>query len=184
MARLPYVDPDTASASVVEVLDGLPPLNIFRMIANADDVFVPWLRWAGAVLNETQLDPAHRQLAILRIAALSPGSEYMLVQHEGIAEAIGMSPAWVEAARTGTGLEGDEAIILQASDEIIRNVSPSDETWERLAARFTPRQIVELLLVIGQYMMVARISATTQLDVDPPQGNRGVEALRDQVTPG
>jgi hypothetical protein len=36
-----------------------------------------------------------------------------------------------------------------------------------MTARFTPREIMHLLLVIGQYMMVGRIMATTQLDLEP-----------------
>ena len=34
------------------------------------------------------------------------------------------------------------------------------------------RQIIELLLVIGQYMMLARVMATAQIDMDPPIGAR------------
>ena len=36
-----------------------------------------------------------------------------------------------------------------------------------MTARFTAREIMHLLLVIGQYMMVGRIMATTQLDLEP-----------------
>jgi alkylhydroperoxidase family enzyme len=39
-----------------------------------------------------------------------------------------------------------------------------------MAQRFPPRQIVELLLVIGQYMALARVMATAQIDIDPPVG--------------
>jgi 4-carboxymuconolactone decarboxylase len=168
---------DEAPEPLAGVLSGIPTLNVFGMIANAEDVFEPWLRFAGAVLNQTTVDPVLRQLAILRIAAMSPGCDYMLVQHEGIANAIGMTPAQLEAARTGTGLEGDEQLVMRFAEEVARDVSPSEETWQLVSARFTPRQVVELLLQIGQYMMVARISATTQLDVDAPQGNSVVEAL-------
>jgi hypothetical protein len=53
-----------------------------------------------------------------------------------------------------------------------------------MTARFTPRQIVHLLLVIGQYMMLGRIMATTQIDLDPAIGvaalQRADQALRDR----
>jgi 4-carboxymuconolactone decarboxylase len=177
MARLPYVDFDSAPKAAAAV-GNLPPLNVFRMIANAEDVFPAWMRFAGAVLNSTEVDPRLRQLAVLRVAALSPGCDYMLVQHEGIARAIGMTDAELEAARTGTGLSGDDALILRFAEEVVEDVSPSEDTWQEMGSRFTPRQIVEMLLQIGQYMMVARIAATTQLDIDEPQGNRVAEALR------
>jgi len=178
MARLPYVDPDTAPEVVAVRLRELLPLNIFRTVAHADDVFSPWLGFAGAVLNDIQLDPVLRQLAVLRLIALSPGADYVWVQHEGIAHALGMTETHLQAARTGEGLEGDEALILSLSEEIVLNVSPSDALWERAKARFSSRELVELLLVIGQYMMVCRIAVTIQLDIDEPQGMRGVENLR------
>ena len=41
MARLPYVDPESASPEVREVLGRVPPLNIFRMTAQALEADVP-----------------------------------------------------------------------------------------------------------------------------------------------
>jgi hypothetical protein len=53
-----------------------------------------------------------------------------------------------------------------------------------MTARFTPREIMHLLLVIGQYMMLGRIMATTQIDLDPPVGapslQRSDRALQDR----
>ena len=34
----------------------------------------------------------------------------------------------------------------------------------------SPREIVELLMVIGKYMMVARVMATTDMELDEPAG--------------
>jgi hypothetical protein len=53
---------------------------------------------------------------------------------------------------------------------VVRDAAPDDETFAAMAARFTPRQIMHLLLVIGQYMMLGRIMATTQIDLDPSVG--------------
>jgi hypothetical protein len=39
-----------------------------------------------------------------------------------------------------------------------------------MSARFTTAEIVQLLLVIGQYMMVARVMATAELEVDAVLG--------------
>jgi alkylhydroperoxidase family enzyme len=40
-----------------------------------------------------------------------------------------------------------------------------------MTERFTPQEIIELLPVIGQYMGLARIMATAQIDMDPPIGS-------------
>jgi hypothetical protein len=39
-----------------------------------------------------------------------------------------------------------------------------------MSARFTTAQVTQLLLVVGQYMMVARVMATSQLEVDAVLG--------------
>ena len=102
MARLPYVDPAGASEPVRDALERVPPLNIFRMMANADSAFRPWLRWGAALLGKLELDPLLRELAILRVARLTPHAEYEWVQHVPIAQAVGASDEQVAA------LERDE----------------------------------------------------------------------------
>ena len=97
MARLPYVDPGAASPANREALEAVPPLNIFRMLAHADTAFRPWLRWGAALLGTLELDPVLRELAILRVARLTPHAEYEWVQHVPIFEAVGGRPEQVAA---------------------------------------------------------------------------------------
>src|SRR6266576_3235836 len=106
MARLPYVDPSDAPEPVRDALARAPDLNIFRMMANAETAFRPWLRWGAALLGELALDPLLRELAILRVARLTPHAEYEWVQHVPIAKAVGASEAQV-AALESDDIEGD-----------------------------------------------------------------------------
>ena len=50
-----------------------------------------------------------------------------------------------------------------------------DETFTALSARFPPRQIVELLLVIGTYNMLARVMTTLDIDLDPAAGSAVID---------
>src|SRR4051795_9294425 len=102
VAPLSYVDPDSASPEVRDALERVPTLNIFRMTAQADSAFVPWLRWAGVLLSRLELDPLLRELAILRVARLTPDADYEWVQHVPIAQAVGATDDQVRA------LEGDD----------------------------------------------------------------------------
>ena len=56
MARLPYVDPSSAPPKVREALEQLPPLNIFRTLAHAEEAVRPFLRLGGAILGQGELD--------------------------------------------------------------------------------------------------------------------------------
>lgn len=98
MARLPYIDPRSASPQVLEALEGLPQLNIFRMLAHADSAFLPYLGLAGTLLAQLELDPKLRELAILLVARRC-GAEYEWIQHTGISRAIGLTEEQITAVQ-------------------------------------------------------------------------------------
>jgi alkylhydroperoxidase family enzyme len=172
LARLPYVDPETASPAVRDALERAPALNIFRMMANAETAFRPWLRWGATLLSDLQLDPLLRELAILRVARLTPHAEYEWVQHAGIAKAVGATDDQVDAlARDDIAADCFselERTVLRFTTEVVRDARASDGTLEALGAELSAREIVELLMVVGQYMMVARVMATTHMELDEP----------------
>src|SRR5690348_2852355 len=76
MARLPYVDPEQCPEKVRQALEAAPPLNVFRMLAHAETAFRPWMRFGGALLAASEVDAVQRELAILRVAKLTPGADY------------------------------------------------------------------------------------------------------------
>src|SRR5690242_18666056 len=161
MARIPYADPDKAPEPVREALDRLPPLNIFRMLANAESVFRPYLRFGDALLTDLDLNGLLRELAILRVSQLTPNAEYEWVQHEPIAP--------LERGEIGADcFDAVQRATLRFTGEVVVDAHASDETFAELAALLPPRQIVELLLVIGQYMMLARVMTTLELELDEP----------------
>jgi len=182
MARLPYVDPATAPDAVRDLLSRLPvPLNVFRMMAHSEHGFRPLVGLGTAILGRQKLDARLRELVILRVARLSP-ARYEWVQHVPIAEAVGASAAEV-AALERDDIEADcfgplERLVLRFATEVVRDVRASDATFSALAARLSPQEIVEVILTVGYYMMIARLLETTAVDLDPAVGTRVVDALR------
>ena len=173
MARLPYVDPASAPPTVREALEALPPLNIFRLAAHAETALRPFLRLGGALLTQAALDARLRELAILRVAEMS-GARYEWIQHAAIAEAVGVSQDRIAALEAGDAaadcFDDDERLVLAFTTEVVEDVGASQATFERANARFSPREIVELILTIGYYMMIARLMETTEIDLDDPAG--------------
>lgn len=174
VARLPYLDHAQAEPRVAELLAKAPDLGIFRMVANAQRAFPAWLRFGGAMLDPDEFDPLLREFAITRVAAMTPGADYEWVQHEQVTLDVGGTREQLEAIRRGeldaAVLGPDGQLVLRFTTQVVRDASPDEETFAAMSARFSPREIVHLLLVIGQYMMLARIMATTQLDLDPSVG--------------
>ena len=170
MPRLPYRDPATAPEPIRKVIDGTP-LALLGIVAHADSAFVPWLRYSNALLRELELDPLLRELAILQVAHLS-GSPYEWVQHVPIAESFGASPQLI------TAIESDERDPAEASEReravlaFTRAVVLEGEAGEAGVAlireQLGDRGLVELLLVIGNYLGLARLIATVGLEPHEP----------------
>jgi alkylhydroperoxidase family enzyme len=62
---------------------------------------------------------------------------------------------------------------------VVRDARASDETLAAVSEHLSPREIVELIMVIGNYMMVARVMATGGLEIDEPAGPGALRATRD-----
>ncbi len=174
MARMPALDPADAEPQVRAALERLPPLTVFATVANAQGTFVNWLRFGGDCLDGRWFDPVLRELAILRVARLTPGAEYEWAQHVPILLAVGGSPALVAALEAddmqADVLGEDGRLVLRFTSQVVLDATPDETTFAAMSSRFTPAEIVQLLLVIGQYMMVGRVMATAQLEVDAVLG--------------
>ncbi|HEY4827991.1 MAG TPA: carboxymuconolactone decarboxylase family protein [Solirubrobacteraceae bacterium] len=178
MARLPYLDPDDAEPRVAEVLRQAPGLGIFSLVANAQGAFPAWMRFGGRLFRSAEFDPLLRELAITRVAAMTPGADYEWIQHAAITLEVGGTQAQLDAIQRGEldadVLGPDGQLVVRFTTQVVRDAAPDDETFAAMTARFTPREIVHLLLVIGQYMMLGRIMATAQIDLEPPLGAKGL----------
>jgi alkylhydroperoxidase family enzyme len=182
MARIPYVETEAAPAPVREVLERAPvALNIFRLMAHAETCFRPLLRLGASILGQQQLSAHLRELAILRVARLSR-AEYEWVQHVPIARAVGASAEQIAALERGDPtapcFDESERAVLRFTAEVVRDVGCGQPAFDAVAKFLSPREIVELLLAIGYYMMVARLMETLRIDLDPPAGTRIVDQLR------
>jgi 4-carboxymuconolactone decarboxylase len=187
MSRLPVLDQADAQPEVRAALERLPPLAIFATVANAQGSFVNWLRFGGDCLDARWFDPVLRELAILRVARMTPGAGYEWAQHVPILLAVGGSQTQVEALEAddleAEALGGDGRLIVAFTTQVVKDATPDEATFAALSARFSTAQITQLLLVIGQYMMVARVMATAQLEVDAVLGAEvlaGAERVRRQ----
>ena len=185
MGRLPVLDPLEAEPRVRSALERLPQLAIFGTVANAQGSFVNWLRFGADCLDGRWFDPVLRELAILRVARLTPGAEYEWAQHVPILLAVGGTLAQVQALQAdevdSDALGEDGRLVVRFTSQVVTDATPDEDTLDSMRTRFTSAEIVQLLLVIGQYMMLGRVMATAQLEVDAVLGAEvlaGVEQSR------
>ena len=182
MQRIPLVDVESAPEEVQAAFRQLPvQLNIFRMMAHAPTSFRPLLRLGSSILAAQQLDPELREYAIL-MAAQSFGGRYEWIQHVPIAEACGATAEQIEAVEksdlAAACFDEKEKAFLAFVDESAKKVRAGDATFAAMKAHFSDREIVETILTIGYYQMMARLTECTDTEIEEAAGTKVVDSLK------
>jgi len=170
MALLPFVDESQASDKTREILGNTPrKLNVARMIANASDaVFQNFSRLGNSLMTRGKLDSKLREIAILRNARVC-NSLYEYTQHVPIAKSVGVSDDELAAIDNWEGAKcftEVERLVLRFTDEIARNVKGGKATLEALRKHLGTGEIVELIMAVGFWGMVARVLETTEVELE------------------
>ncbi len=170
MALIPYADPETAPASMREALNVVPALNVFRMLANTEAGFWPYVDYNAALLARLELDPVIRELAILRVAALDR-CDYERTHHEGIAARVGAGEERIARAVDPTAPgEGLEGLVYEVVAGIVAaNRAPREAVLE-LNERLGPGQVVELMMAVTHYHGLAALVASVEMEVEEADG--------------
>ncbi len=174
MARVPYPDPDRLHPETQAALAQLPALNIFSMLAGGEGLLRTFTRLGNHLLFKSSLDPTLRELAILRVGALSDAS-YEVHQHEAIARRLGMSDELIAAVRAGPedpACDEMSRLVMRFTDDVVANVGAGDDTFDPLRERLTLQQLQELTVTIGYYMAVCRFLETFGVDIEDAAADR------------
>jgi len=169
MALLPYLDDKEATPEVLRVLRaGKIVLNVQRMMANAQSVFVQRSRLSNALFTQIAIDPRLREIAILRTAK-DCHSIYEWTQHVPAAKHVGVTDeqiAAIESWQSARCFSEVERLVLRFTDEVNANVKASRETLEALKQHLSAQEIIELLIIIGHWRQTASILETTEVELE------------------
>jgi len=162
---------ESAPESVRQLLDADRPNEIALLFGHAE---TNWPRLADlllSILSQQRLDKRLRELAILRVANLR-GAAFEWDQHVGIAQAAGVTRAQIEAIEArridAACFDAGERLVLEATAELADTSTLSRATFDALAARLAPRELVELLLAIGVYEALAKLMNAFALESAGP----------------
>jgi len=181
MALVPFADIEALPPKAKDYWDKLGvKLNIFRMLANADTLMEPALRFGGAILSRQDLGADLRELVILLVAELE-GGEYEWNQHVPIGLTAGCTQAQIDALASrrldDPAFDAKEKALLAFAAEVIEKVKASEASLAEAQKHFSAKEIVEIILTCGFYMTMARLTETTRTDIDPPAGNAVIDSL-------
>ncbi|QOZ75246.1 carboxymuconolactone decarboxylase family protein [Bradyrhizobium sp. CCBAU 53351] len=174
VARLPLIDPETTSGDIRASFDRMPvKLNIFRMMAHAEANMIPAMRLGNSILHKQKLSAVNRELLILQAAQLEGGA-YEWRQHVPIALGVGCTQAQVDAVERGdynaAALNEAERALLTFGREVVENVRVPEAIFAAARKHFSDQEIVESIVALGFYMMMARVTEATETDLDPAAG--------------
>lgn len=178
MARVPYVSREDLSADKQPIydhiaatrggIDGGEMPNSFRLLMNSPDAADAVGRLGEHVRLGSTLDAVIRETAILGVAR-ALDSRYVWGHHEPVARAVGVRPAVIEAIRSGRapmGLPPKEGVFVQAGKEFVRDGALSEHTFQAVEHLLGSQGVVELVVVIGYYVMLNAMLASLGVEPD------------------
>lgn len=183
MALIPYPDLAKISPEARDMLGRLPaPANIFNMMAHAETCLKPVMKLGGTLLGKLELSPKLRELCLLHAVKIA-GGDYEWMQHVPIAKDLGATDAQIAALDKGDDgaacFDPTEQAALVFTREVVRDGKASPAALSALRKHVSDRQVVELILMAGFYVMLARLTETLGVENDPPMGSalvKGIEA--------
>ena len=167
--RIPFPEPDELEPDIRAFVEQ-GRLNVIRLMAGASPEVVRTLQQFSYSFYKASPLPADlREVAILRVGYLS-GSAYEVHQHIGMARAIGFTDTQLDAiARADLGspaLDVRQKAVIAYVDDIVVNVRANDDTLATLSALIPRDQLIDLTLLTGLYMTVARLLETAGVALD------------------
>jgi AhpD family alkylhydroperoxidase len=154
---------------------GTTPPNLFLVLGRHRKLFRGWLRFAGRLMPGGTLPRRETELVILRVAHLRANA-YELEQHRRLAARARITEAEVARVLEGPAAGGwtpREHAVLAAVDELHRDQDLSDPGWAALVAHLSEREVIELVLLVGHYEMLATAITALRVPPDHPRRRRG-----------
>ena len=148
--------------------NGPKGLNALGVLARYPELALAYNTFSGQVMYGSTLTPRHRELLVLRVAAVRD-SEYEWRQHVASAGDNGVGPD--EVARVGAGTDAPEwsdleRALLRSVDELLGDALIGDETWATLAAELEERQLMDIVFTVGAYDVLAMALRTFAVPLD------------------
>ena len=170
MTRVPLTGVEQQPEPIREFMARRGNLNVFRLLANAPQVFVGWTQMVDELFDSQTFDLRMREVVILRVAHLQ-GSHYELSQHVGIARGAALTEHQINAILdTGeidtAGFTSTERVVLDLVTELCSTHRLADESFAAARRALGDAALTELLMLISCYYGLALVLNAVDLDAD------------------
>ena len=144
--------------------------NALKTLLNLTPLVDGLMTYTNYLLNESSLPPRQREMLVLRAAWLG-GSQVLWSTHAPAARAAGLSAAEVRRIAQGpdtAGWDPFEATLLRLADQLYRNSSVTNSTWDALNAKFSLFNVMDAVETVNHFVVLSMIynSFGVQPDAD------------------
>jgi uncharacterized peroxidase-related enzyme len=170
MSYVSYLTKDQAAESVRPIYDNVEQklgkmLNLFRAMAHSPELFQGFMALNSA-MGKTKLDPKLRELAYLKASQVN-SCGYCLHYHTALGQKAGLSKVQVEAVGRPEAGDFDELQwdVLRFAEQVTRKVKADEELMNRLKAKLSDRELVELAMTVALANFTNRMNEALSIEL-------------------
>lgn len=147
------------------------PPAIFTTLGRTRGLFWGWLHFAGRLMPGGKLPRRDTELVILRVAHLR-SCDYEWAHHQRLARRAGLTVDEIDRVREQSrdGWATRDAELLASVDALVGAHDLTDEQFAALRGHLDERQVIEFLLLVGHYDMLATTLTTLRIEPDARRG--------------
>lgn len=164
--RIPLIAPQDFTEEQAQIAGDWRDLHFTQMMVQHPTLYRSYMPFGEQLMRGSTLPAREREILILRTCELCRET-YETVHHVLIGQNIGMSEADIAAARAGgAALSPFEQTLCRAAEELVGDHCISDATWARLAEQYSQVQRMELVFLVGEYVMLSMVTNSFGMPVE------------------
>lgn len=162
---LPRADWTEKARDLFAVLEGPeareagPRYDIVLQLAQNPELTIPFLEYNKHLMFHSSLSHRVRELVTLAVAWTCK-SEYEWLSHVRDGLKVGLTDDDIAAVKQGAASPHWDEFhrdLMLLVDEMRDQYDISDALWSRLSERFSPREMMDLMFTVGNYIMFSSI---------------------------
>jgi 4-carboxymuconolactone decarboxylase len=177
-SRITPLSMDDFRPQWAEILGRLPgkglkgegfPSNVLGILMQNPDTLGPFLDYWVTSKSKMGLAAREQELVILRMAVLYR-SDYVWKHHVKVGRDLGITDTELDAIRLGsyTAFAAErERALLELTDAFMNDRSLSPKLWDWTKRVLSPRDFVDLISLVSQYVLFALTNVCLQVQVEP-----------------
>lgn len=152
---------------VINKVGKLEASNLFMMLLRNFRLFKAWLGFAARMMPYGEIDRRDTELVILRVG-WNCRCRYEWGQHVdiGLRTALSEDDIVQVPLETAPNFEPRIKALMKACDEFHHDRMVGESTWAELEQHYSTRKLLEVLMLIGHYEMLAGVLNSTGLPLD------------------